>query len=255
MGKNLKEILFKERFDFSKEQDDYQFQLKPKRKWWSSLFQKTPEMVDHVDLVMCIDSTGSMASLINMVKANVLHFYSDFMNCCAKRHKEVGEMRMRVIAFGDYNDSTHSDSGLLRLPDEQQQLTDYVNAIQLTGGGDPPEDGLEALALAIKTTWETESKNRRHIIVLYSDAPPHILGKNADCPLYPQGMPKDFKELTRWWKSMDKKARRLVLFAPRTEWAKVAKTWDHVFLESRDLNMVLSGQNYTKIIDAICKSL
>ena len=267
MEKSLKEILFKERFRFCKEQDEYQFQLKRKHGWWPFPFwkhikEKKIMVFDHVDIVMCIDHTSSMGSLFNMIKDKVIHFHSDFMDCCAKHHKEVREMCVRVISFGDYGDGTHRDSGLFKLPDENQLLNDFVQSLELTGGGDLPEDGLEALALAIKTSWEVKCERHRHVIVLYTDAPPHSLGRNANSSYYPSGMPKDFKELTSWWKSMDKNARRLVLFAPRssmsnekTEWYHVAKKWDHVILESKNLVSVLSGKGYLRILETICKSL
>ena len=55
-----------------------------------------------VDIVMCIDATGSMGPLIKMVKANALSFYNDFTTRLAEKNKNVNEVRVRVIAFRDY---------------------------------------------------------------------------------------------------------------------------------------------------------
>lgn len=40
-----------------------------------------------VDIVMCIDATGSMGPLIKMVKANALSFYNDFTTRLAEKKK------------------------------------------------------------------------------------------------------------------------------------------------------------------------
>ncbi len=55
-----------------------------------------------VDLVFCIDATGNMNPVINMVKNNALSFYSDLMNALNAKGKRVESVRIKVIAFRDY---------------------------------------------------------------------------------------------------------------------------------------------------------
>ena len=67
------------------------------------------------------------------------------------------------------------------------------------GGGDIPEDGLEAIAYAIKSDWTTEGTDQRRVIVVWTDAPTHPLGYGSDSPAYPLGMPAGLAELGQWW--------------------------------------------------------
>ena len=71
------------------------------------------------------------------------------------------------------------------------------------GGGDDPEDGLEALAYAIRSKWNTEGLKKRQLIVVWSDAPAHELGFGKSAENYPKKMAKDFNELTQWWGDKD----------------------------------------------------
>ena len=56
----------------------------------------------HVDMVFCIDATGSMRHVIEFVKKNALNLYHDIVAEMASKHKLVNKMRVRVIAFRDY---------------------------------------------------------------------------------------------------------------------------------------------------------
>ena len=55
-----------------------------------------------VDLVFCIDATGSMGPLLDTVKQNALNFYKDFMATMEEHEKSVEQLRIRIIAFRDY---------------------------------------------------------------------------------------------------------------------------------------------------------
>ena len=53
----------------------------------------------NVDIVMCIDCTGSMGDLLDTVKNNALKFYPDLKARCDEKGKEISELRIRAIAF------------------------------------------------------------------------------------------------------------------------------------------------------------
>ena len=178
-----------------------------------------------VDIVMCIDKTGSMAPIIDEVKSNALSFYQRFVDAMDENDKEVEQLRIKVIAFGDYKadkGAAMEESKFFVLPDETDDFKAFVNGITAGGGGDEEEDALEAIALALKSDWTTEGAKRRHAVLVFSDAPAHELGKNQDISQYPVGMPKDIKELAAWWEGTDQtlsstyqpKAGRLVAFVP-----------------------------------------
>ena len=56
----------------------------------------------NVDIVFCIDATGSMDNVINIVKDNALHFYDDVTAAMRANNKEISSLRIKIIAFRDY---------------------------------------------------------------------------------------------------------------------------------------------------------
>lgn len=53
-----------------------------------------------VDIVMCIDATGSMAPIINEVKNNAMSFYQKFVDAMDENDKEVSELRINRQRVG-----------------------------------------------------------------------------------------------------------------------------------------------------------
>lgn len=210
----------------------------------------------HLDIVMCIDNTGSMGKLISLVKNNALGFHSDLKTTCAKKRKKIDDIRLRVLSFGDFREKPISESGLLQIPAQTDAFRVFVNGIEAQGGGDGPEDALEAVAMAIKTGWNSGVTRRRYIVIVYTDAPAHDLGFNRYSMFYPQEpIPSDFEELTDWWNHLDRRASRLILFAPNEDyWSRMNKEWPNVYL--KPLEEVLQGTTgYEQILDAIANSL
>ena len=60
------------------------------------------KMTYEVDLVFCIDATGSMNPILDKVKENALNFYRDFQNVMEEKKKKVNQLRIRIVAFRDY---------------------------------------------------------------------------------------------------------------------------------------------------------
>ena len=107
-------------------------------------------------------------------------------------------------------------------------------AYRFAGGGDIPENALEAIALALKSDWTTDGSKRRHVILVFSDAPALPLGARAGSSGYPSGMPADIAQLGAWWEATDQtlgsnyqaKAGRLVAFVPNAEpWTEL-QAWN-----------------------------
>lgn len=178
----------------------------------------------YVDIVMCIDATGSMAPIIDEVKSNAMSFYQKFLDSMEENEKEVAQLRIKVIAFRDYGCDAEpmKESQFFTLPDDNEAFKAFVSGIEAQGGGDAPENALEAIALALKSDWTTGGSKRRHAILVFSDAPALPLGARADSPSYPAGMPKDIAQLGAWWECTDQtlgstyqaKAGRLIAFVP-----------------------------------------
>lgn len=220
------------------------------------------KMTYNVDLVMCIDCTGSMGKLIGMVKNNALAFYHDVMTKLEEKKKHVDQLRVRVVAFRDYvadGEEAMLTTDFFTLPEQSGDFEACVKGLVADGGGDDPEDGLEALAYAIKSDWDKTGIKRRHIIVVWTDAPTHQIGYAADkCSSYPNGMAKSFDELTAWWGDVQNKGfigsreKRLVLFAPDAPgWSTISEEWDNVLHFPSKAGQGLEEVTYDAILDAI----
>lgn len=220
----------------------------------------------HVDIAMVIDATGSMGPLIDLVKKNALHFYDDLRSEMAKKNKRIDEVRVRVIAFRDYladQDYAMMMTPFFKLPEQAREFEYMVQAIQPIGGGDDPEDGLEALGYAIRSPWTKGGSKRRHVIVVWTDEATHPLGFGRAAPNYPQKMAKTFTELTTWWgcggvegSYMEKRAKRLLIYAPLKEyWTTIAETWDEVVMFPSEAGKGLDKTDYSEILNAICGTL
>ena len=223
------------------------------------------EMDYAVDLVFVIDATGSMTPILDTVKNNALNFYDDFMAMMNRKNKPVKSVRIRVIAFRDYafdRERAMMVTNFFELPKQSVEFSDAVHSIQPFGGGDDPEDGLEALAYAIKSDWNMDAVKKRHVIVLWSDDGTHDLGFGKGVNNYPKGMAKDFDELTQWWGSrtyrgiMDEASKRLLLFAPDKEsYTSIYNTWNNVIFYESEAGKGLESTDYDQILDAISNSI
>lgn len=220
----------------------------------------------NVDIAMVIDATGSMGPLLDLVRNNAMNFYSDLMAEMAKKRKNVDEVRVRVIAFRDYladGNNAMLMTDFFRLPDQSVDFERLLRQIEPMGGGDYPEDGLEALAYAIKSKWTTGGSKRRHVIVVWSDDGTHELGFGRAAKNYPARMARSFTELSAWWgcgsgpdRVMDERAKRLLIYAPPKEyWTTIAQTWNNTLMFPSKAGTGLGETNYTEILDALCRSI
>ena len=181
----------------------------------------------YVDIAMCIDGTGSMSPIIEEVKGNAISFYHKFIDAMEEVDKDVAQLRIKVIVFRDYgvDDEPMVESEFFTLPEQNDEFTSFVNSIEAKGGGDEPENALEAISLALKSDWTTEGAKQRHTILVFSDASALKLGERASAGSYPAGMPKDLAELGAWWEGTDqsldstykRRAGRLIAFVPNSE--------------------------------------
>lgn len=218
-----------------------------------------------VDLVFCIDVTKSMDHILNTVIQNALRFYQDFQSMMERKHKSVSELRIRIIAFRDYyydGDNAMLVTDFFNFPSQAEDFKACLTSIEADGGGDDEEDGLEALAYAMKSKWNTTAKKRRHVIVVWSDDGTHDLGFGKSAANYPSNMAADFDELTRWWGSksspgvMDESAKRLLLFTPnKKSWNTITDNWNNVIQYESEAGDGLEGCDYEQILSAIGNSI
>ncbi len=218
-----------------------------------------------VDLVFCIDTTMSMDPILDTVKKNALNFYQDFRKVMDKKNKQVHELRVRIIAFRDYyydKEKAMMVTDFFSLPEQSEEFEICIKGMSADGGGDDPEDGLEALAYAMKSDWNTSARKKRHVIVMWSDSAAHDLGFGKSVPNYPKGMAKDFSELTSWWGNgnkhgvMDENAKRLILFTPNANgWTQIRDNWNNVIQYESEAGNGLKDCDYEQILNAISNTI
>ena len=160
----------------------------------------------YVDTVFCIDVTVSMAPI---VKNLTLYLYDDFIrNMRGKSNRIVKQLRVKVIAFRDYycdDPYAMEESKFFALYEQKTEFRNFVAALEAKGGGDEPENALEAMTLAMKSDWvrvtNPNTEKARNVVVIFTDASAHPLEKSADgvSEYYPTDMLKNYNELYEAW--------------------------------------------------------
>ncbi len=216
-----------------------------------------------VDIVFCIDVTGSMTPVLDAVKANALRFYEDVQTNLTAKGKSVDELRVRVIAFRDFSvddDGALQESSFYTLPDEQLAFSGFVDGLVAQGGGDAPESGLEAVALAINSPWTRHGDRRRQVVVVWTDAPAHPLNFAVLPPDLASSVPTSFSSLTDLWEDpqgpVGSSSKRLILFAPDGPgWTDISANWENVVHHPSQAGGGLSEIDYGTIVDSIGNSV
>ncbi len=201
-----------------------------------------------VDIVICIDTTGSMQRTVEQIKNICKTLYPKLFDSFEENGKNLEALRVKIIAFKDYefDDDPMITSDFFNLSgdktDQTQALVEFIENLNVGGGGDISENSLEALALAMQSDWTQVGDKQRHMILLYTDAPPKELGKCANSPLYPQGIPTSFEEIySEWENQINLRSKRLLIFAPKHEtWEKMIE-WNFTFFTPTDESSVYSG--------------
>jgi hypothetical protein len=216
-----------------------------------------------VDIVFCIDVTGSMTPILDQVKANALRFYGDVQSNLTAKGKNIDELRVRVVAFRDVvadGEQALQESPFYDLPSAQADFSDFVNGLIAEGGGDAPESGLEAVALAMTSSWTTRGDRRRQVVVVWTDQPAHPLDASVLPPEFADRVPADFSALTDMWEDpqgpLGSSSKRLILFAPDGPgWSDISGVWENVVHHPSQAGGGLSDIDYGTIIDSIGNSV
>lgn len=175
-----------------------------------------------VDVVMCIDATGSMSGIINTVKNNAMSFYDQFKAKCDDEGIGLIGLNAQVISFRDKNvdgSEWFSSSPTYNLPEQKEAFNSFVNRLYADGGGDLPESGLEALDAAFgKTDWGIDDGYHRQVIILWTDASYLVGSRYTDLTL---------EGIKTKWDNMPS-GRRLILFAPDYSYESNGGNWSNM---------------------------
>jgi hypothetical protein len=181
-----------------------------------------PEFVRReVEVVFCIDTTGSMKALLAGVKQKIWAVCNQIAG-----GKPTPDLQVGLVAYRD-----RGDAYVTKVVDLSRDL-DAVHAalhtLEAAGGGDTPESVNQALYDAVhKVRWSADRKTLK-IIFLVGDAPPHMDYK--DDVKYPETCKKAVEkgilinavqcgadaDCKQAWRDIAEKGRGAYLAVPQT---------------------------------------
>jgi hypothetical protein len=114
-----------------------------------------------VDLVICLDTTGSMPDDIDAIRGLLIPRLEELI-------VNFNGFRIGMVLYKDYNELYLTQ--IVPFTDDFGKFRTTLNGIRVGGGRDIPEAVHEALYEgSIKFPWDAETK----MIILIGDAPPH----------------------------------------------------------------------------------
>lgn len=123
------------------------------------------------DIVVCVDTTGSMAPVIDNLKREIHRFVTDLENPPEQGLQPVN-WRLKVIGFRDLHvDGAPWVNREAPLASSEAAARSQIDALEADGGGDEPESTLDAIwVAAAETDWRPSCTR---VVVLFSDATAH----------------------------------------------------------------------------------
>jgi hypothetical protein len=192
------------------------------------------------DLVVCIDNKSSMAKHIDRVKSLLL---DDFLNTIQRKSlelfRQISRFRVKIIVYGDYRanslDFPIICSDFFDLAFNYGAFVSFVNGISTNQEENENQDGskscgLEALALAINSSWNQDdfTSRRRYIIWVISDTGTHELGQVSELRHSLKEIPSSLDDLTDQWNELSTSAKRIIIFAPDVyPWSVISNSWEN----------------------------
>jgi len=119
-----------------------------------------------IDVVLCLDTTGSMGRYIDSLRRMLIPMIRKTLNAAA-------DWRIGLVLYRDYPPDAYITK-IIPFTKDFSSFQRSLNSIVTWGGGDVPEAVYEALYDgADKFPWAAESR----LLILAGDAPPHAVQK------------------------------------------------------------------------------
>ena len=217
-----------------------------------------------VDIVFCIDGTGSMSPCFESVTANARRFYTDLSGEVVKAGASIDMMRIKIIVFRDYkSDGAEAmvESRFFELPSEEEELSAYLATQEAHGGCNENANGLEALYLAMMSDFVT-GQNDRQVIVLCADTTAIPLLERKMYQHYPSEMVDEDELLNLWTASQDPKVKlrqrnkRLIMFAPvGSVYERMKQTYNRSIFQPVEIHNGMDDISFDIIIRNLAASV
>jgi len=131
---------------------------------WRKELELTRFTLDHLDVTLAVDSTGSMMPVIRWVQRDVIKLMRAF-------YLISYEPRLGIVFYRD-----HGDTYVVKpfpFTSNAEALSRAIRGIDAKGGADLPEAVYDALVTALTKQKWSSSHYARRIVVVVGDAPPH----------------------------------------------------------------------------------
>ena len=219
----------------------------------------------NLDLVFCIDGTGSMRPIMDDIKENAIRLYSQLVEECYVHGASVGALRVKVITFRDYEsegEDAIEESPFFELPDDDDLFSEHLKSIVPGGGAGKGACGYEALHYAMRGEFVHGPKDRQ-IIVLITDTYPRPMPKRGRKGYYPEHMSK-FEDLINDWAgasqnpeiTLTPRGKRMVLFAPADSgYRDLATYMKGSIFQPVEKNKGLSDMDFSHIVRIVAASV
>jgi Mg-chelatase subunit ChlD len=120
-----------------------------------------------VEVVFCLDTTGSMGGLIDAAKKKIWSISNQIASGTPTPQVKIG-----LVAFPDRGDEYITR--VFDLTDDLDGIHQSLMKLQANGGGDTPESVNQALREAVTKIKWSDNKKTLKLIFLVGDAPPHM---------------------------------------------------------------------------------
>lgn len=121
-----------------------------------------------VEVVFCIDTTGSMGGLIAGAQAKIWSIVNGIVS-----GKPTPQIKVGLVAYRDKGDAYVTQ--VTDLTSDLDSVHQKLFGFKAEGGGDAPEHVNQALDDAVnKISWSPKSEKVYRTIFLVGDAPPHM---------------------------------------------------------------------------------
>ncbi|MCL2415838.1 MAG: Hsp70 family protein, partial [Defluviitaleaceae bacterium] len=127
--------------------------------------QEKRGVVGDVNIIFCIDTTGSMDTYINGVKDRAIEFSQILAD-------KGANFKLGLIGLGDLKEK--EKPSVYNFTDDVPKFQKQVKNIPRTYGGDIPESALDSLETAVELLDTVRDPMAKAIFILITDAPPHV---------------------------------------------------------------------------------
>src|SRR3954462_122694 len=120
-----------------------------------------------VEVVFCLDTTGSMGGLIEGAKQKIWAISNQIV-----AGRPTPNLKVGLLAYRDRGDAYVTK--MTELTDDLDQIYATIKEFKAEGGGDTPESVNQALNDSVTRFKWSDDKETLRIVFLVGDAPPHM---------------------------------------------------------------------------------